>query len=76
MAKFDASLIPLYCILGTAAAVTLGFGARTMTTHNDISLTRGGQMLWLKNHAPKLVDQKTAVSYYQEIHNGNYLRQN
>ncbi|EFA86316.1 hypothetical protein PPL_00106 [Heterostelium album PN500] len=72
--RFDASLVPLYVILGTAAAFTVGFGVRTMSTHNDLSLTRKTQMLFMNNDAPKLIAPNTSAGFYHKIHSGSYLK--
>ncbi|GAM24941.1 hypothetical protein SAMD00019534_081160 [Acytostelium subglobosum LB1] len=74
MAKFDPSLIPLFIILGTAGAFTVGFGYRKMTTDNDISVTRKGQMLWASFDNPKLIERKTSTGFYNQIDKGLYLR--
>ncbi|GAM28689.1 hypothetical protein SAMD00019534_118650 [Acytostelium subglobosum LB1] len=74
MVKIDAALAPLFVILGTAATVTIGFGVRKMSTDNDISMTRKGQMLWVNNDFPKMVDVKQGSEFYNQVHTGSYLR--
>ncbi|EGC38073.1 hypothetical protein DICPUDRAFT_53518 [Dictyostelium purpureum] len=73
--KIDAAVFPLLVIVGTAVGFTVGVGYKRLSTDQDISLTRKGQMLWASRESPKFVDRNTTLDMYKEIHTGSFLKE-
>ncbi|KAF2074470.1 hypothetical protein CYY_004215 [Polysphondylium violaceum] len=72
--KVDMAVLPLVIILGITGVCTAGFGVYRLSTDNDMALSRRRQMLFINNNTPKMVDRETTMKFYNEIHNGKFLR--
>eukprot|EP01132_Coremiostelium_polycephalum_P000418 gene418-530_t len=72
--RIDYSLAPMFTIMCTAFALTGYVGYKRLSEDQDISLTRKGQMLWANKNNDKFIERKTAIKFYDSIHNGDYLK--
>ncbi|EAL64747.1 hypothetical protein DDB_G0285345 [Dictyostelium discoideum AX4] len=75
MARIDYATAPLFVIVGLAVVLTGATGYKRLSSDQDISLTRKGQMLWKDNPTHKFVDRNTTMGYFKTIETGKYLKE-
>jgi len=66
-AKHLIPLYPLFAVVGAGVVLSVWYGARILTKHNDIVINKGDAMQFQTRESPKIYPREAAVAHFHKL---------